>query len=255
MLAAQVRWWFHSCMSHATDLALPETSAVDDATSAGRLNWLRAGLLGANDGIVSVAAIVVGVAGAGASTGAIAAAGTAGLVGGAISMALGEYVSVSGQRDAQRTGLAARQAERAAEAEDAGAIAGHYAALGVDPDTAASIAAELVRPEVRRRRAAIALADEEADMVSPWRAAWVSAATFTVGALLPLFAILIPPAGARVPATIVAVLLALAVTGATGATLGGAARGRATVRVVVGGALALAATYAAGLLLGAHVGG
>lgn len=238
-------------MSTASDLALP-VSEHDDATSAARLNWLRAGLLGANDGIVSVAAVLVGVAGAGAGTGPVVAAGTAALVGGAISMALGEYISVSGARDAQRTGQAAQQAQLDADAEDAPTVAAHYRALGVDDDVAEAVARQLVRPEVRRRRAAAALRDAEDEVVSPWRAAWVSAATFTTGALLPFLAMLLAPESSRVPVTVVAVLVALAATGTTGAVLGGARRGRATVRVVVGGALALAATYAAGALLGTH---
>ncbi|MBM7802339.1 VIT1/CCC1 family predicted Fe2+/Mn2+ transporter [Curtobacterium luteum] len=237
-------------MSTATDLVLPATD--HDTTSAAKLNWLRAGLLGANDGIVSVAAVLVGVAGAGAGTGPVIAAGTAALVGGAVSMALGEYVSVSGARDAQRTGQTAQQAQLEAESEDADTIAAHYRGLGVAPDVASSVAAELVRPEVRARRAEAALRDAEDEVVSPWRAAWVSAATFTTGAALPFLAMLLAPESVRVLVTVVAVLVALAATGATGATLGGAPRGRATVRVVVGGALALAATYAAGAILGAH---
>ncbi|MCP1502694.1 VIT1/CCC1 family predicted Fe2+/Mn2+ transporter [Curtobacterium herbarum] len=238
-------------MSTAADLALPATEH-DDATSAARLNWLRAGLLGANDGIVSVAAVLVGVAGTGAAAGPVLAAGTAALVGGAVSMALGEYVSVSGARDAQRTGQAAHQAQLEAESEDQATIAAHYRGLGVSADVADTVAAELVRPEVRDRRAAAALRDAEDEVVSPWRAAWVSAATFTVGAALPFLAMLLAPASSQILVTVVAVLIALAVTGTTGATLGGAPRGRATIRVVLGGALALAATYGAGTLLGAH---
>ncbi len=238
-------------MSTASDLSLP-TSEHDDATSAARLNWLRAGLLGANDGIVSVAAVLVGVAGAGAGTGPIVAAGTAALVGGAISMALGEYISVSGARDAQRTGQAAEQAKLEADAEDAPALAAHYRSLGVEGDVADAVARELTRPEVRRRRAEAALRDAEDEVVSPWRAAWVSAATFTVGALLPFLAMLLAPESARVAVTVTASLVALALTGTTGAVLGGARRGRAALRVVVGGALALAATYVAGALLGTH---
>ncbi|KTR39673.1 hypothetical protein NS263_09690 [Curtobacterium oceanosedimentum] len=238
-------------MSTASDLSLP-TAEHDDAASAARLNWLRAGLLGANDGIVSVAAVLVGVAGAGAGTGPVVAAGTAALVGGAISMALGEYISVSGARDAQRTGQAAEQAKLEADAEDAPALAAHYRSLGVEESVADAVARELARPEVRRRRAEAALRDAEDEVVSPWRAAWVSAATFTVGALLPFIAMLLAPESLRVPVTVTASLVALALTGTTGAVLGGARRGRAALRVVVGGALALAATYVAGALLGTH---
>ncbi|WIE74879.1 VIT1/CCC1 transporter family protein [Curtobacterium sp. MCSS17_007] len=238
-------------MSTATDLSLP-TAERADAASAARLNWLRAGLLGANDGIVSVAAVLVGVAGAGAGTGPVVAAGTAALVGGAISMALGEYISVSGARDAQRTGQAAEQAKLEADAEDAPALAAHYRSLGVEESVADAVARELARPEVRRRRAEAALRDAEDEVVSPWRAAWVSAATFTVGALLPFIAMLLAPESLRVPVTVTASLVALALTGTTGAVLGGARRGRAALRVVVGGALALAATFVAGALLGTH---
>lgn len=238
-------------MSTASDLSLP-VSEHDDATSAARLNWLRAGLLGANDGIVSVAAVLVGVAGAGAGTGPVVAAGTAALVGGAISMALGEYISVSGARDAQRTGQAAEQAKLEADAEDAPALAAHYRSLGVEDSVAEAVARELTRPEVRRRRAEAALQDAEDEVVSPWRAAWVSAATFTVGALLPFLAMLLAPEALRIPVTVTASLVALALTGTTGAVLGGARRGRAAIRVVVGGALALTATFVAGALLGTH---
>jgi vacuolar iron transporter family protein len=253
MLAPAAERCFHASMSHATETSVPDIQHADDATSAGRLNWLRAGVLGANDGIVSVAAVVVGVAGAGAPTGPIAAAGTAALVGGAISMALGEYVSVSGQRDAQRSGLARVQAEQDAAAESPEDLAAHYRALGVSDRVAAEVAEELTRADVRARRAAVAEQEAQDDIVSPWRAAWVSAATFTVGALLPFLAILLAPQDVRIAVTVVAVLVALAVTGYAGAALGGADRRRATVRVVVGGALALAATYLAGSLLGAHV--
>jgi vacuolar iron transporter family protein len=205
--------------------------------TADRLNWLRAGILGANDGIVSVAAVVVGVAGAHASIGAIAASGAAALVGGAVSMALGEYVSVSGQRDAQRSGRTADPDD------DAGKTVDRFRQWGVDERVLASLSAELARPEVAAERTA---EDEDVD---PWRAAWVSAATFTVGGLLPFIAVLLAPDAFRIAITVVAVMIALAVTGATGAALGGAARGRATVRVLIGGAIALAATWAAGTLL------
>lgn len=231
--------------------ALPSVEAAE-STSAARLNWLRAGLLGANDGIVSVAAVVVGVAGAGASVGPVLAAGGAALVGGAVSMALGEYVSVSGARDAQRTGQTARAARRATDAAQSDDIAAAYRAIGVSEDTARTIADELERPEVRERWIAAEEQAAEDDVVSPWRAAWVSAATFTVGGLLPFLATLLVPESARVAVIVVAVLLALAATGTTGAVLGGAPRGRAALRVVIGGAAALTATWVAGTLLGAH---
>jgi VIT1/CCC1 family predicted Fe2+/Mn2+ transporter len=164
---------------------------------AGRLNWLRAGVLGANDEIVSVAAVLVGVAGATPDVGPLLSAGVASLAGGAISMALGEYVSVSSQRDSQLAGGA---------------------------------------PE-----------DEH---VSPWSAAFASAISFLVGGVLPLLAMVLLPAAVRIPVSVVVVLVALAATGAGGAALGGAPVARATVRVMVGGALALLVTFLIGSLLG-----
>lgn len=221
---------------------------------AGRLNWLRAGVLGANDGIVSVAAIVVGVAGATTSTGAIATAGTAGLVGGAISMALGEYVSVSSQSDSQRALIDKERAELQddpdAELEELTQL---YEARGLSRPTAETVARELTETDALQAHLAMELNIDEDDVVSPWRAAAASAVAFTVGAILPLLAILLPPPGVRVPVTFAAVLIALGLTGALGARIGGGSKARATVRVVIGGALALAATFLVGMLL--HTGG
>ncbi len=192
-----------SCgMTSIVDL-IPGLRRRRDESVASRLNWLRAGVLGANDGIVSVAAIVVGVAGATSHDAVILTAGLAGLVGGAISMALGEYVSVSSQRDAQKAMIAKGELE----------IAGD-------------------------------------DIASAWHAAFASAIAFTTGGVLPLLAILLIPAQTRIPFTFAIVLLALAVTGAAGAKIGGSPVLRATVRVVIGGALALAATFVIGHLLG-----
>ncbi len=238
-------------MATTTVPALPDLSPAE-STSAARLNWLRAGLLGANDGIVSVAAVVVGVAGAGVAIGPVLAAGGAALVGGAVSMALGEYVSVSGARDAQRTGQTAAAARRAAAAQQHDDVAAAYRSLGVSASVASSVADELARPEVRDAWVAAEERAAAEEVVSPWRAAWVSAATFLVGGLLPFAATVLAPPSSRIAVVVAAVLLALAATGITGAVLGGARRGRAATRVVVGGALALAATWIAGMLLGAH---
>lgn len=221
---------------------------------AGRLNWLRAGVLGANDGIVSVAAIVVGVAGASTSTGAIATAGAAGLVGGAISMALGEYVSVSSQRDSQNALIEKERQELAEDpATELHELTQLYEAQGLSRDTAATVARELTARDALKAHLSVELGISEDDVVSPWHAALASAAAFTIGAILPLLAILLPPESIRVPVTFLAVIIALALTGAIGARIGGGSTTRATVRVVVGGAIALAATYGIGLLL--HTGG
>ncbi|MBP2457108.1 VIT1/CCC1 family predicted Fe2+/Mn2+ transporter [Clavibacter michiganensis] len=218
---------------------------------AGRLNRLRAGVLGANDGIVSVAAIVVGVAGATTSVGAIATAGIAGVVGGAISMALGEYVSVSSQSDSQRALIAKERRELVEDPEgELAELTGLWQAQGLSPDTAARVAEELTARDALAAHLSIELRIDEDDVVSAWHAAGSSAIAFLVGALLPLVAILLPIGPWRVPVTFAVVLLALAGTGALGARLGGGGVGRATVRVVIGGAVALAATFAIGLLLG-----
>ena len=217
---------------------------------AQRLNWLRAGVLGANDGIVSVAAVVVGVAGATGEISAIVTAGLAALVGGAISMALGEYVSVSSQRDSERALIAKERDELAAmPAEELDELAALYEAKGLSPATARQVAVELSEHDALAAHLEAELGIREDDVVSPWHAALASAVSFTIGGLIPMLMILIPGA-ARIPATFAVVLVALAVTGYVAAWIGGSARIRAMVRVVLGGALALAATFLIGWLLG-----
>jgi VIT1/CCC1 family predicted Fe2+/Mn2+ transporter len=223
-----------------------------DTDVAQRLNWLRAGVLGANDGIVSVAAIVVGVAAATSDTGPILAAGAAGLVGGAVSMALGEYVSVSSQSDGQKALIEKERRELAEEpAEELAELAAIYEGKGLSPETARKVAEELTDHDALAAHLSAELNIDQADIVSPWRAAFASAIAFTIGAALPMLAILLPPTGIRVPLTFGTVLVALGLTGALGAWIGGGSRPRAAVRVVVGGAVALAATFTIGNLLGA----
>ena len=218
---------------------------------AQRLNWLRAGVLGANDGIVSVAAIVVGVAGATQNLAAILTAGIAGLVGGAVSMALGEYISVSSQRDSERALIEKEKRELAEMPEEEfEELVGLYRAKGLTEATATQVARELTDHDVLAAHLSAELNIDQEDVVSPWHAAFASAIAFTLGAILPMLSILLPPAEWRVPVTFVAVLIALAVTGNVAAYIGGSSRGRAMVRVVVGGAIALAATFTIGALLG-----
>lgn len=218
---------------------------------AQRLNWLRAGVLGANDGIVSVAAIAVGVAGATAASAPILTAGLAALVGGAISMALGEYVSVSGQRDSERALIAKERKELAdTPAAELIELAGMYEAKGLTPETALAVATELSAQDALKAHLAIELNIDTDDVVNPWHAAFASAVAFLAGGFIPLLAILLPPASSRVPITFGVVLIALAVTGFIGAQLGGSGRRRAATRVVIGGALALIATFTIGALLG-----
>jgi len=233
-------------MSTATHLHEPHAAGM-----ASRLNWLRAGVLGANDGIVSVAAIVVGVAGATSTIAPIITAGVAGLVGGAISMALGEYVSVSSQRDSQRALVAQERRELATMPEEELAeLATLYEAKGMSAATAALVARELTAHDALSAHLEAELGINEDDIVSPWQAAGASALAFFIGAALPMLAILLPPAEARVPVTFAAVLVALAITGVMSARIGGSPWLRPTLRVVLGGALALAATFLIGTLLG-----
>jgi VIT1/CCC1 family predicted Fe2+/Mn2+ transporter len=218
---------------------------------AQRLNWLRAGVLGANDGIVSVAAIVVGVAGATQNLAAILTAGIAGLVGGAVSMALGEYISVSSQRDSERALIEKEKRELAEMPEEEfEELVGLYRAKGLTEATAVQVARELTDHDVLAAHLSAELNIDEKDVVSPWHAAFASAISFTLGAILPMLSILLPPPGWRVPVTFVAVLVALAITGNVAAYIGGSPRWRAMVRVVIGGAIALAATFTIGALLG-----
>jgi vacuolar iron transporter family protein len=219
---------------------------------AQRLNWLRAGVLGANDGIVSVAAIVVGVAGATTQNGPILTAGVAGLVGGAVSMALGEYVSVSSQRDSERALIAKERRElEEMPDEELAELVGIYQAKGLSPETAQQVAEELTAHDALAAHLSAELNIDQTDVVSPWYAAFASFVAFLVGGVLPLAAILIPGPAWRVPVTFLAVLLALAITGGLGAHIGGSGRRRAALRVVIGGALALATTFGIGTLLGA----
>lgn len=216
-----------------------------------RLNWLRAGVLGANDGIVSTAALVVGVAGATASVPALLIAGMAGLVGGATSMALGEYVSVSSQRDSERALIEKERRElRDLPVEELAELTELYRERGLTPETARRVAEELTAHDALAAHLEVELGIDQHDLVNPWHAALSSAVSFTLGALLPLLAILLPPPEWRVPVTVVTVLVALAITGSVAAALGGAPRFRAATRLVVGGALALTATWLIGTLIG-----
>ncbi len=219
-----------------------------------KLNWLRAGVLGANDGIVSVAGIVIGVAAATVDRQHILTAGIAGLTAGALSMALGEYVSVSTQRDTELALLAKERRELAEEPEaEFDELVGLYQAKGLSPDTARTVATELTERDAFAAHIDIELGIDPDGLTNPWHAAISSAVSFTLGALLPMLAILLPPPSARIPVTFVAVLIALGITGWVSARLGGADPVRATQRVVIGGALAMAVTYAIGRLVGGVV--
>lgn len=238
----------------SADGAAPD--ARDAASSlASRLNWLRAGVLGANDGIVSVAGVVIGVAAASPSgNGAVLTAGVAAIVAGALSMAAGEYVSVSTQSDTEKAMVARQRAELAAD-PDGGVeeLAAHYRAKGLTPGTALTVARELTAHDAVAAHLDAELGLREDDYTNPWHAAGSSAVAFTLGALLPMLAIMLLPLGVRIPLTFVAVLLGLAATGGVSARLGDAPVGRAVLRNVLGGALAMAVTWGIGHLVGAAV--
>ncbi|MGW0765182.1 VIT1/CCC1 transporter family protein [Streptomyces sp. NPDC002676] len=217
-----------------------------------RLNWLRAAVLGANDGIVSTAGLVVGVAGATAERAALLTAGLAGLLAGSMSMAAGEYVSVSTQRDSEMAALALEKRELREQPEaELAELTELLERRGLSGEVAREAAEQLTERDALKAHARVELGIDPDDLTNPWHAAWASFLAFTVGALLPLLAIVLPPSAWRVPVTVVSVLAALVLTGWSSARLGAATPRRAVVRNVMGGALAMGVTYAAGSLLGA----
>lgn len=218
-----------------------------------RSNWLRAAVLGANDGIVSISALVVGVAAADADPRAIALAGTAGLVAGAMSMAAGEYVSVSSQSDTERADIAREKdwLENNAEEEEAELVS-IYEARGLRPETAAQVARELTAHDALATHVRDELGLSDVHAANPVQAALASAATFSVAGAVPLLAAVVWPQAAIV-AVVLATVAALAVLGALGARAGGAPMGRAVARVVFWGLLAIALTAGVGKLFGIAV--
>ena len=225
-----------------------------DRTSNATLNWLRAAVLGANDGIVSVSSIILGVAGATSQRHTIFIAGLAGLVAGAFSMAVGEYVSVSSQSDAEKSFIA-REKRRLREdpGHELDGLAAAYIAKGASAKTARQKAQEVSAKDALAAHLDIELNLDENDLNNPLQAAIASFISFTIGALVPLVAMLATSRHTRVAVTFVAVLLALCITGYLSATVGTASRKRAILRVVLGGALAMIATYFIGHLFGTAV--
>jgi len=219
-----------------------------------RLNWLRAGVLGANDGIVSTAGIVMGVAGATSDRGTILLAGVAGLAAGALSMAAGEYVSVSTQKDSELALLEKERRELRDEPdEELEELAGLYVDKGLTEDLALEVAKQLTEHDALGAHAEAELGIDPDDITSPWNAAIASMLAFTVGALLPLLTITLFSRDLRIWVTVGSVTLALALTGWASARFGYGAPGRAVARNVAGGIFAMAVTYAIGSLLGTHV--
>lgn len=220
-------------------------------TFASRLNWLRAGILGANDGIVSIAALVVGVAAATSDIRTILIAGVAGIVAGSISMAAGEYVSVSSQRDSERA-LIARERQELIDQPDEELLelAEIYQAKGLTASTARLVAKELTAHDAISAHLEAELGIDERGLTNPWHAAFSSALAFLAGATLPMLAITLPPDGWRIPLAFGASLLALAITGWVGARLGNSPPLRPVFRVLAGGTFALLLTWGVGTVLG-----
>jgi vacuolar iron transporter family protein len=219
-----------------------------------RIGWLRAAVLGANDGIVSTASLVIGVAAASGGRGEILIAGMAGLVAGAMSMAAGEYVSVSSQADTERADLAREkwELETAPHAEHA-ELAGIYRQRGLDRETADIVATQLMEKDALGAHARDELGISEVTQARPIQAALTSAGTFTAGAAVPIIVALLVPVSTMIWLVALASLIALAALGATGAWIGNAAPWPATARVLFWGALAMAATAGIGSLVGAAV--
>ena len=222
---------------------------------SGRAGWLRAAVLGSNDAIVSTASLMIGVAAASASRGAILIAGGAGLVAGAMSMAVGEYVSVSSQRDAERADIAREQRELADQPQaELRELALIYVKRGLEPELAKKVAEQLSAHDRLGSHMRDELGIDQMALARPMQAAWISAASFASFALIPIAALLGAPQNLRVPVIAAISLASLAALGAFGGHLGGAPLGRAALRVTLGGALAMAVTAVIGHLLGLSVG-
>lgn len=224
-----------------------------NANQISMLNWLRASVLGANDGIVSIAGLVMGVAGATNSTEAILTAGLAGIAAGAISMASGEYVSVSSSRDTEEALLRKEQNELNVYPEqELAELADIYEKKGLSRQTALTVAKELTAKDPFKAHVDAELGIDPENLTNPWHAAFASAASFLVGAVIPLIAILLPPVNLRIPVAFISVIFALAISGILSASAGGAHIMKATARIVIGGIIAMAVTYSLGRLFGTN---
>jgi VIT1/CCC1 family predicted Fe2+/Mn2+ transporter len=240
------------------DAATPSPSHPDEPHDSGmgvRLNWLRAAVLGANDGIVSTAGVVVGVAGATSDRAAIIIAGVAAAVAGALSMGTGEYVSVSAQRDSERSMLHLERTELHEDPEgELEELTRLYEGKGISRPLAEQVAVELTEHDALGAHAEAELGIDPHDLTNPWHAALASMVAFTVGALLPLLVITFGPASIRTSVTVLSVAAALALTGWSSARLGYSPVGRAVARNVVGGLVAMGVTYLIGALVGRNLG-
>lgn len=226
----------------------------DEWHRTSHIGWLRAAVLGANDGLISTASLIVGVAAAAAEPSAVLMTGVAGLLAGAISMAAGEYVSVSSQADTERADLDRERTELAEQpAAEHAELARIYVERGLSPELADQVATQLMAKDALGAHARDELGLHELTAANPLQAAWASAASFAVGAALPLGIVLLAPHDALVPAIVGSSLVLLAVLGGVAAKVGGAPLVTGIVRVLVWGALAMGVTAGAGRLFGAAV--
>ncbi len=222
---------------------------------SGRAVWLRAAVLGSDDAIVSTASLMIGVAASSASREAILVAGVAGLVAGAMSMAAGEYVSVSSQRDAEQADIGREKQELAGQPQaELAELVGIYVARGLEKELAQKVAEQLSAHDRLGTHLRDELGIDSASLARPLQAAWISALSFACFALVPVLGLLIAPLGLRIPVIAALSLISLAALGAFGGYLGGAPLAPAALRVTIGGALAMAVTAAIGRLLGVSVG-
>lgn len=220
----------------------------------GKLNWLRAGALGANDGIVSTAAMIFGVSGAAATHQTVLLAGIAAVAAGAVSMAVGEYVSVSTQRDLELAELAHERAELAADpAGELEELTELLEMRGIDRDLAAQVAAQTTARDALAAHARVELGIDPGGLTNPWSAAFASMLSFTTGGMVPLTAMLLAPSAIGMWVAGAAVIVALALTGAFSAMLGRAPPVPAILRTVAGGLLAMGGTYGVGHLAGTQL--
>ena len=233
---------------------IQQTSQLERHRS-GRIGWLRAAVLGADDAIVSTASLMIGVEASSAPKAAILIAGGAGLVAGAMSMAVGEYVSVSSQRDAEQADIGLETLELATEPEaELQELSMIYVKRGLEPDLAMKVAEQLSTHDRLGAHMRDELGIDQASLASPLQAAWISAASFASFAIVPIVALLVASAAWRIPMIAVFSLASLAALGAFGGHLGGAPLGRAALRVTIGGALAMSVTAVIGRILGVSVG-
>jgi VIT1/CCC1 family predicted Fe2+/Mn2+ transporter len=228
---------------------------MEEKHRSGRAGWLRAAVLGSDDALVSISSLMIGVAASSASKGAILVAGVAGLVAGSMSMAVGEYVSVSAQRDAEQADVERETRELAGQPRaELNELALIYMKRGLEKELAMTVAEQLSARDLLGAHLQDELGIDQDSLARPMQAAWISAVSFAAFAVVPIVALVVAPAALRIPAIAALSLVSLAALGAFGGHLGGAPLGRAALRVTIGGALAMAVTAAIGRIFGVAMG-